>query len=130
MMNWADLYQLKQDGHYIGSHSFSHAMLGTIENESEIETELNESANMISKNLGHMPKTISYPVGSYNETVINLAKKTGYTMGLAVKQRIYNPLLDSLFEIPRIELYNEPWFKTKLRITNRLEQIKSILKYK
>jgi len=130
MMNWADLYQLKQDGHYIGSHSFSHAMLGTIENESEIETELNESANMISKNLGHVPKTISYPVGSYNETVINLAKKTGYTMGLAVKQRIYNPLLDSLFEIPRIELYNEPWFKTKLRITNRLEQIKSILKYK
>jgi hypothetical protein len=35
-----------------------------------------------------------------------------------------------LFEVSRIELYNEPWWKTRLRITNILENIKSLIHYK
>ena len=37
---------------------------------------------------------------------------------------------DDLFEVSRIELYNEPWWKTRLRITNTLENIKSLIRYK
>jgi hypothetical protein len=32
-----------------------------------------------------------------------------------------------LFEIPRVELYNESWLKTYLRITGVLEKIKKCL---
>jgi peptidoglycan/xylan/chitin deacetylase (PgdA/CDA1 family) len=130
MMNWDDLRELKKAGHYIGSHTVSHCMLGTMTNLDEVKEELYESARQIEKNLGHFPKTISYPVGSYNNTTIRLSQEVGYTIGLAVKQKLYDPTKDSIFEIPRIELYNENWFKTKLRITNFLETIKSAIRYR
>lgn len=66
-------------------------------------------------------------MGSFNETTKLLAKGAGYKFGLAVKQNIHNPAKEDLFEVSRIELYNEPWWKTKMRISNVLEIIKSII---
>ncbi len=129
MMNWTDLHQLNAAGHYIGSHSVSHAMLGTMDDESAIRKEVANSARSIEKNLGYLPTTISYPVGSYNQKVIDICKEEGYKAGLAVRRTIFNPKNDSLFEIPRIELYNEPWWKMKLRMSNLLEKIKTVTGY-
>jgi peptidoglycan/xylan/chitin deacetylase (PgdA/CDA1 family) len=130
MMNWDDLRYLLKQGHNVGSHTVSHCMLGTMTNESDIKNELQTSLNLLSEKLGTAPVTISYPVGSYNETTIRLSQDVGYKIGLAVKQDIYNPNQDSIFEIPRIELYNESWWKTKLRISHTLEKIKKIVKYR
>ncbi len=130
MMNWEDLKQLHNAGHYIGSHTVTHCMLGTMDNIEEINHELKYSAERIQTNLGYFPITISYPVGSFNETTKRLSKEAGYEIGLAVKQNTYNPQKDDVFEIPRIELYNEPWWKTRLRITNTLENIKTLIGYK
>jgi peptidoglycan/xylan/chitin deacetylase (PgdA/CDA1 family) len=130
MMTWEDLLELKNSGHYIGSHTLTHGMLGTMTDENEIRRELTDSAKAIQARLGHFPITISYPVGSFNEVTKRLSKEAGYKIGLAVKQRPYNPDKEDIFEIPRIELYNEPWFKTRLRITNTLENIKSLIKFK
>ena len=130
MMNWQDLIELKSQGHYIGSHTTSHCMLGTMTDVNEIKDELLLSGQIIEKHLGYFPKSISYPVGSYNKMTIELSKQAGYTIGLAVKQRLYDPDRDSDFEMPRIELYNESWLKTRLRITNILEDIKKTLRYK
>jgi len=58
-----------------------------------------------------------------------LSKKAGYKFGLAVKQKLFNPSTDNFFEIPRIELYNESWLKTRLRISNTLEHIKKAIGY-
>ncbi len=130
MMNWDDLKEIQNAGHYIGSHTLSHQMLGTMSNSTEIKNELLGSGNRIKEMLGYFPLTISYPVGSYNETTKKIAQETGYKIGLAVKQNIFNPQKDDMFEIPRIELYNESWFKTKLRISNTLENIKSLIRYR
>ncbi len=130
MMSWQEVQQLKNAGHYIGSHTVSHCMLGTMTDKQEIKKELNNSAKRIEEKLGHFPVTISYPVGSFNETTKELSKQAGYKIGLAVKQNIYDPNKDDLFEISRIELYNEPWWKTRLRISNALEDIKSLIRYK
>lgn len=130
MMNWNDISQLKNAGHYIGSHTVSHAMLGTINDEEAIKFELLDSAKKIEHKLGYLPISISYPVGSYNQTTIKLSKEVGYKIGLAVKQNNFYPLLEDIFEVPRIELYNEPWWKTRLRITNTLENIKTFIRYK
>jgi len=128
MMNWDDLRQLKNKGHYIGSHTVSHSMLGTMTNKDEIKKELTESGEKIKLELGHFPSTISYPVGSYNKTTIQLSKAAGYKIGLAVKQQPYDPEKHDCFEIPRIEIYNEPWLKTKLRIENVFGAISKVLK--
>jgi peptidoglycan/xylan/chitin deacetylase (PgdA/CDA1 family) len=81
MMNWQDLLALSNAGHYIGSHTVSHCMLGTMSDENEIRDELSRSGKMIEKHLGFFPKSISYPVGSYNENISRLSKETGYTIG-------------------------------------------------
>lgn len=130
MMNWDDLRKLYSLGHKIGSHTTTHNMLGTISDESEIRFELENSRNRIKEKLGFFPATISYPIGSYNDTVIRISQELGYSIGLAVKQKIYNSEKDSIFDIPRIELYNESWLKTYLRINHTLENIKRIIKYK
>ncbi len=130
MMNWNDLSKLRDAGHYIGSHTITHCMLGSMTDEQEIKNELVESGNRIKKELGYFPISISYPVGSYNETTKKLSQEVGYKLGLAVKQNIYNPQKEDVFEISRIELYNEPWWKTKLRISNSLENFKSLIGYK
>ncbi|CAN5779084.1 polysaccharide deacetylase family protein [soil metagenome] len=130
MMSWADLKQLSLEGHYIGSHSVSHPMLDKIPDENEILAELLNSGNAIKKNIGYFPTTIAYPIGSYNADIIRLCKACGYKIGLATKQDIYNPERDTIFEVPRIELPNEPWWKIRLRITNLLEDVKRKINYR
>lgn len=130
MMHWEDIKQLSSAGHYIGSHSASHCMFGTMTDEQEIKNELLRSGQKIKEHVGYFPKTIAYPLGSYDQTTIKLSKACGYSIGLAVKQKIYNPQRDNDFEIPRIELYNESWWKTRLRITTILEDIKKAIGYK
>ncbi len=130
MMNWDDVKELKKAGHYIGSHTVNHSMLGTMTNTDDILFELTASGNRIKEMLGYFPLSISYPVGSYNSTTIECCKKAGYVVGLAVNLTTYNPKEDNVFEIPRIVLYNESWFKTKLRISNKLEEFKKLINYK
>lgn len=126
MMNWNDLAQLKSAGHYIGSHTDTHIMLATTTDEALIRRELELPAAFIKEKLGHFPVTISYPVGSYNETTMRLSKEVGYSAGLALKQERYYADRDNIFEVPRMELYNETWFKTKLRLRNLIERAKKM----
>jgi peptidoglycan/xylan/chitin deacetylase (PgdA/CDA1 family) len=128
MMNWNDLGVLKGNGHTIGSHTVTHSMLGTMDNEEEIRAELLDSARAIEQRLGHFPVTISYPVGSYNETTMRLSRETGYKIGVAVRQEVYDPEKHGVFEVPRIELYNEPWLKTRLRIDNIIGKLSKLLR--
>lgn len=128
MMNWGDLQELKNSGHYIGSHTVTHPVLGNMTQEEDIRREIYNSGKEIERRLGHFPTTISYPVGSYNDATISISKAAGYELGLAVKQRVFDPEADSLFEIPRIELYNESWLKTRLRIDGIIERVSKFLR--
>ncbi len=47
-------------------------------------------------------------------------------MGLAVDQALYNEDVHGRFAIPRIELYNESFFKTRLRIGGTISRIKRL----
>ncbi|CAN5336656.1 polysaccharide deacetylase family protein [soil metagenome] len=123
IMNWNELKQIKAEGIEIGSHSVSHPLLAKIETIAELTNELINSGQTIEKNLGHFPITISYPIGSYNEQVKKIASENGYKIGLAVNQISYQSKLHDQFEIPRIELYNESFFKTKLRISGIVQTI-------
>lgn len=128
MMNWTEINELINEGTIIGSHTATHPLLAKIETEDEIKNELRISAEVIKKNTGNYPTTISYPIGSFDERVKNISKKTGYKFGLSVEQKIYDSAKNDFFAVPRIELYNEPMFKTKLRINGTFEKIKNILK--
>lgn len=127
-MSWNNIKEIYDAGVEIGSHTVTHPLLGTIESDAILKNELNQSALTIQKHLGKFPLTISYPVGSYNEKVQQLSKEAGYLLGLAVNQHSYDSAKHNRFAIPRIELYNESMFKTKLRINEVVYKVKSLLK--
>lgn len=128
MMSWNDLRQMQAAGHVIGSHSVSHPLLASVEEEKEIFFELKGSGERIQSELGKFPAAISYPIGSYDKRVIACSKTAGYQFGLAVKQRFYDTSNDDLFAIPRVELSNEPVWKCKLRINGIYNWIKDKVK--
>lgn len=129
MMNWQDLVQLKAGGHYIGSHTISHHILDAMDDEIEVKKELVESRNIIHEKLGHYPVSIAYPNGNYNDRVIQLCKEAGYSMGLTVEEGVFTRSKDDIFAIPRNVLYNEPWWKGRLRVSTKLQHIKKMIGY-
>lgn len=126
MMNWEDIRHLMESGFYIGSHSHTHPMLAALEDEKDIMDELNLSASAIKEKLGKDPLTISYPIGSFDERVMRLAGESGYKYGLAVEQKFYRDEQDGLMAIPRVELYQEQWWKVGLRLNGVYQKAKQL----
>ena len=126
MMSWSDIRQLDQDGFIIGSHSHTHPLLASLEQEEEISAELKVSAQKIKQETGKWPQTISYPVGSYDERVVRLSKETGYQYGLAVGQQFFKTDKDDIFKIPRAELHQEPWWKVQIRMNGIYSRLKKV----
>ncbi|KAA9041790.1 polysaccharide deacetylase family protein [Ginsengibacter hankyongi] len=115
MMSWKEINQIINHGIEVGSHTVTHPSLATLD-KVDIQKELEESKSALFKHTGINPKIISYPVGSYNQEVKEASAVTGYKYGLAVNHKIYDLKSGNNFEIPRIELYNEPFWKSWLRI--------------
>jgi len=128
MLNWEEINQLVNAGVVIGSHTVSHPLLANIEDDKVVMEELEGSACIIKQKTGINPLCISYPVGSYNERIIDLSVKAGYKLGLAVDNKIYRGGLSPAFNIPRIELYNEGYVKSILRIKGGIAFAKKILR--
>ncbi len=126
MMNWSDVKQLSNDGFIIGSHSHTHPMLASLADRAEIAEELSISFQKVNTAINIQPLSISYPIGSFDERVIAIAKEKGYTYGLAVEQRFYDNAKEDLFAIPRVELYQEPWWKIRARISGVYNNLKRI----
>lgn len=127
MLTWDELRGFKNEQVDIGSHSVSHPPLATIDDEQELEREITISGDIIEKNLGFFPTAISYPVGSYNRRVKDVSEKAGYKIGLAVEQKVYNSDKQDLFEIPRVELYNDSFLRNRIKICGIEAAIKSMI---
>ena len=128
MLSWQELKSIDKSKVDIGSHTISHPPLATINDEEELMTEIKNSGEIIKRQLGISPVSISYPVGSYNDKVKMLSSKAGYKIGLAVDQKIYNTTRHDLFAVPRIDLYNDSFLRNKLKIYGVEAAINSILK--
>jgi peptidoglycan/xylan/chitin deacetylase (PgdA/CDA1 family) len=130
MLSWDEVKELKNDRCEVGSHTVSHPMLSKRLTYPDLLHELRDSALTIQKNTGEFPATISYPFGAYNEDVKKVAREAGYKIGVTVNPESYNSTKHDPFEIPRIELFDEPFIKTKLRINDIRSQIIKILTLK
>lgn len=131
VMNWEELSQLRSAGHYIGAHSHTHTSLTSIINDDELKREFEEPQRLFKEKLGFLPVSFAYPFGFCNSRVKLMAKKTGYQLGLAAQwHQVYDVNKHDSFEIPRIALSNEPWWITKMRISNKIEIIKNAINFK
>ena len=126
MMRWDDLRQVAGEGVEIGSHTVTHPLLATIADEAGIEDEMTDSFRRIEAEMGAAPRAIAYPNGSYDARVRRAAVKAGYQLGLAVEHRPYRRGIDDLYAVPRIELYDEPDWKTRARAAGLIEWAKRV----
>ena len=76
-MNWAGVRELVDQGHEVGSHSWSHALL-TQCSASELRNELARSKETIEQQIGQRIDAISVPSGRWNRRVLRAIREAGY----------------------------------------------------
>lgn len=81
MMTWAQIKEMADYGMEIGSHSLTHAIPTTLDEEG-LERELKESKRIIEENIGKNIDFFSSPTGFYNTKLPEIAKKCGYKAAL------------------------------------------------
>ena len=81
-MNEAEIKELIAAGMELGSHTYSHGPLAKIDTK-YLVWELDTSRYWLKKKFdGYIVRTLAYPNGSYNKTVIEAAKKYGFYRAL------------------------------------------------
>ena len=81
-MNEAEIKEMIAAGMELGSHTYSHGPLAKIDTK-YLVWELDTSRYWLKKKFdGYIVRTLAYPNGSYNETVIAAAKKYGFYRAL------------------------------------------------
>lgn len=84
-MNEAEIKDMIAHGMELGSHTTSHAPLAKID-EKYLAWELATSRYYLKKNFdGYIVRTLAYPNGNYNDTVINEAQRYGFYRALTGK---------------------------------------------
>ena len=130
MLSWEEIRTLRDYRCMVGSHTTSHPVLSKRLSAERLRMELAASAQAIERHTGHFPVSVSYPFGAYNEDVKQAASESGYKIGVTVKPEPYDSGRHNNFEVPRIELFDEPFLKTKLRINEIIPRISKILSLK
>ena len=102
IMTYDQIKSWAQNNFEIGSHSFDHKNLSTL-NDKEIIKQLNESKLFIKKNFGRNVESFSYPYGKYNKEILLLVKKY-YKFAVTTKRSRFDKSKFNLLEIPRIPI--------------------------
>lgn len=117
MLTWDELKQMDRQLISFGSHSRSHDNLTKLSPESLMD-EIRTSKNIIEHNLTCEVKSLSYPMGYFDDNVVKAAKEAGYVYALTIIPEINDGELD-LFRIKRITaLNNYELFKFQLICNN------------
>lgn len=107
-MTWNNLKELQKTGNIIGSHSVNHNNMAKM-SDKELKYELQESKQILEKNLKTEIKYFAYPGGEYSATTIEATKNVGYLAAVttrhAVDQEIKND--NSIYTLPRIHIDDE-----------------------
>jgi peptidoglycan/xylan/chitin deacetylase (PgdA/CDA1 family) len=104
-MTWEQLRHLQHHGIEIESHGVSHRKLNQLD-ETTLRRELTESKKELEQRLGKQVRSICYPAGAYNDTVMKLSAEVGYMLGFGDDRRIcpHPAGQEELFRLPRADL--------------------------
>ena len=83
-MNWEDIKKLSSSGMEIGSHTYSHAILTSIDTRL-VSGELVSSKEKIEKEIGNHITTFSYPKGRFNKDIAELVSQAGYLYAITTQ---------------------------------------------
>lgn len=77
MMDWTEVNHLAKNGHEVGSHGCSHALLTQLDDVSQ-KAELEYSRSEIRCAIGRNPTAFCYPNGTFDARAVAFAEQVGY----------------------------------------------------
>lgn len=104
LMTWSEVKQLADAGMSIGSHSFSHRVLQTLEAH-DYQPELQGSRREIEERLDIEVESIAYPVGyplGDDENLRRVVSEAGYKLGFTCSAGVFGMGNVDPLDIPRI----------------------------
>jgi len=102
LLSWDEARIMQQGGVEFGSHTLHHANLG--KGDSDLNSEVGDSKEIIEKQLGVKVRSISFPFGlcrDFDATVKRLAQEAGYECGCSAMNGV-NGYASDIFELRRI----------------------------
>lgn len=102
-MTWEQVREMQDSGFVFGSHTVHHVAMTSIPIE-QVENELIQSRDEISRNLGNVPRYFAYPTGAYNLEIEKIVRNTGYTAAFTIRYGQAGPNSD-LYAIERIPIF-------------------------
>lgn len=102
LLDWDDLGRMAEEGLDVGSHTRTHADLGTASDD-EARSEVEESAEVIAARIGRRPTAFAYPYGSYAGAAVR-AVAAIYAFGCTTHFRLLESGADR-HALPRLDAY-------------------------
>lgn len=102
MMTWDELGVLADEGHEIGSHSVSHALLPQV-SDAQLREELGDSKRVLEEKLGPV-ETFCYPNGDHDARVRRFAREAGYECAVSTTWGV-NTLDTDPFALRRCDIH-------------------------
>jgi len=105
LMTRKEIEEVQNNGVAIGSHTVSHRVLATLDEEEQFE-ELRSSKRLLEDMLPGKIRSFSYPVGDYSAftgKTKELAQKAGYDISFSFKTGVNYQHITDPFDIKRIE---------------------------
>ena len=94
MMTWGHLRELVQRGHEIGSHSHTHPILIQCD-DAQLDHEIIGSRQWLEKELGTQVCSFCYPNGDFDERVLDVINRAGYTLAVTTQWGCNEPNSDA-----------------------------------
>lgn len=82
-MTWDQVREMQENGTVFGSHTVNHKSLTSLTKE-QIITEITESRDEMTSQLGKRPKYFAYPTGTYNPDIEDMVRSAGYKAAFTI----------------------------------------------
>lgn len=102
-MSVAQLKELAQAGHEIGSHGYSHAILTELDDQ-QLTVEIYKSKQRLEELLDTQVTAFAYPGGFYSTAVLEAVEQAGYRLAVTVSEG-KAALGDNLYRLKRIPVF-------------------------
>lgn len=104
MMTWDQVRAAAVAGVEIGSHSSTHVELDVVSRD-RLATEIDRSRQRLADELGHAPRSFSYPHGYHSRAVVRAARAAGFDSACAVRDA-WSSATDDRFALSRLFVWD------------------------
>lgn len=122
LMDWAEVTQLHQNGHEIGSHSRNHTLLSQLSPKVQ-RKEIVQSMQDIETAIGVTPDSFCYPDGNFNEQTLSILGESGYKTAVTTQWGA-NKDLSTPFELRRFDMNSNCLHDRKGRLSETRLQLR------